>query len=109
MNPGLMRERITVQKVKRVNDGIGGSIQTWVDVVTTFAQVVILNGLEDYEQQALTNTTYYKIITRYRSTPIDPFNRIVWRGRLIDVNSVLPDAKRIYVTLMCQDVKVNGE
>lgn len=44
---GELRHRITFQKATLVDDGYGGSIQTWVDQGTVFAKFQYLKGGEE--------------------------------------------------------------
>src|SRR5690554_4826665 len=76
---GQLTERVTFQKEVTVPDGGGGSVKTWQDVATCWAQVRPLRGSERAQFGAIQAPANYRIAIR-RRTDIDESMRVVWSG-----------------------------
>lgn len=97
---GKMRERVTIQQLSLTGDGAGGGEQTWTAVATVWARVKPVSGSEAKEAGQLQDETRHEITIRYRSG-LDGALRLSWRGRLLDVQSVLPWENRQYLVMQC--------
>ncbi len=60
-----LRHRITIQKQAASQDGAGGSIISWGDFKSIWAQIEPLSGRELYEAQRLSNRVTHKVTVRY--------------------------------------------
>ena len=98
MNPGELRERITISRPKTSDDEIGGSARTleklcdcWAKVTATRSRSGIIPGRD------LEIRTHEDSI---RLGTIEPENGdvITWRGKTLTVRAVRPD----YVRAVCE-------
>jgi len=93
MNPGLMRHRITFQQYVSTEDELGQQIGQWTDFWTCWAMIKTIQGREYFAAGAERNEGTIRFIIRY--TPgIDPAMRIVYKGRIFDIESVINDDER---------------
>lgn len=98
---GDLRERVTLQQKATVTDAIGGETVTWSDVVTLWALVEPLAGLEKYEAEAVQSQLSLRVTIRYRDD-VDATWRVRWRSRTLEIHSVENrDLQRVYLTLDC--------
>ena len=101
-DPGQMREQVTVQSPTEVSQGGGGSSITWSDVATFWAEVRALRGREQIEALALEAATMYRITRRYTET-ITERQRLTWKGRILNIRSVVdPDGRRQWTEILAE-------
>jgi len=89
-----MREEITIQRGADIPDGRGGFHKGWVDVETVSAKVkdrTIVNRyfmMQENQQDTYTFTIYYTDSIEVSRPTLDAVNRILWQGRVFDVDTV---------------------
>src|SRR5688500_2012536 len=94
MRAGTLRERVTIQASVPASDGKWGKVEQWQDVADTWANVKPLNGGESVKDQGVQSSLGFEVRIRFRSG-VTSANRLVWRGRVLDiVSAVDPDARR---------------
>ena len=106
MRAGRLRHRITIQRMVKERDALGGVAESWCDMVIVSAEIRMINAQERFvggaDQQVATVTHRVKI--RYRSD-VTPLNRIVHGDRLLDIESAVdPDGRRRELIMMCREV-----
>lgn len=95
MQAGNLDQRVTLQRRTRTPDGMGGFTEAWADLATVWAQVLPLRGSEKWEAMRVSPDDRMKIRIRWRGDANgQPYytsaDRLVWRGRTYNIESVLP-------------------
>jgi SPP1 family predicted phage head-tail adaptor len=99
---GELRERVTIQVSAESRNNLGEATLTWTDFTTRWASVegvsvreALLNGQQD------TNLTH-----RVRMRYVDGLTqnmRLIWRGRTLEVISLLERNSRSEHELICSE------
>ena len=98
-----MRDRITFQKWFKTTDARFGEAGEWIPVATVWANVTPLDGLEQVNAQAVQSQISHSIKMRYVEWA-DPKYQIIYRGRLLDIVSVIdPDGRRRTLEIECRE------
>ncbi|NNG67340.1 phage head closure protein [Caldanaerobacter subterraneus] len=87
MNPGLLRNRITLQKKVDLTDPDGFTTQQWQDIATVWAAAENLHGREYWEAAAIQAENTVKFTIRYRPD-VDQTMRILFKGKVYNILSV---------------------
>lgn len=95
MQPGRMDERITIQRVTRTQDTIGGTTETWTDLTTVWAYIRPSAGAEALDGQRTNPQTRYRATIWWKGDANGaPFytaaDRVIWQGREYGIESVVP-------------------
>ncbi|MCS5873598.1 phage head closure protein [Klebsiella pneumoniae subsp. pneumoniae] len=110
MQAGKLRNRITPAGAgKRTEPDNGAVINTWRDVATLWAEVAPLSAREFIAAQASQGEVTTRITIRYREG-VTRKHRILFRGRIYNIEGVLPDPRsgREYLTLPCSEGSNDG-
>lgn len=103
MNVGKMRHRITFQRQTTDKDRVGGYLDDYVDVATTWAQISPISGKE-YFSQVRETTVSHRIYCRYRPN-ITPRLRIKFGKRIFRILSVINwEERNEGLTIMCEEL-----
>ena len=102
LDAGTLRERVTVQQASENRNRLGESISEWATFATVWASV---NGVSAREyllagQQQVDIS--HRVKMRYL-TGLTPKMRLVWRGRTLEIISILEHENRSVHELMCQE------
>ncbi|WP_024559464.1 phage head closure protein [Franconibacter pulveris 1160] len=103
MQAGKLNKRILLQKpVKTQNPTTGAVENGWADVVRVWANVTDLSARDFVAAKAGQNEVTTRITIRWRDDVTDK-HRVLYRGRVYDIQGVLEDDKsgREYLTLPC--------
>jgi SPP1 family predicted phage head-tail adaptor len=105
IDPGRLRERVTIQQATETRNRLGESVSTWATFVERWASVEGLSGREVLQsgQQQTENT--HRVRMRY----VDGLKgtmRIMWRGRVLEITSLLEHANRSEHELLCTEAVV---
>jgi len=105
---GTLRDRIAIKRRDVADDGEGGTLTTWFPIATVWARVRELSGrstqLADGRVSALSHT----VVLRFR-TDISPGDRLVYRGRNLEVISAGDlNGRRAYLSCACSETQVTG-
>ena len=109
MQAGKLRHRITLQKPVKVQDPETGSVENiWQDLAQLWAEVSPLSPVSLYPP-AMQNAVTTRITVRYRQD-IEPKYRILFRGKIFNIEGVLSDPKSgiEYLTLPCSEGTNDG-
>ena len=101
MNPGELRERITISRPKTSDDGIGGSARTfekfcdcWAKVTATRSRSGIISG-RDLELRT------HEVTIRLGKIEPENGDVVTWRGKTLTVRAVRPDYARAVCEMDC--------
>ncbi|EOC0865665.1 phage head closure protein [Cronobacter malonaticus] len=103
MQAGKLNKRILLQKPVKTQNPTSGAIESgWADVVQVWANVTDLSARDFVAAKAGQNEVTTRITIRWRDDVTDK-HRILYRGRIYDIQGVLEDDKtgREYLTLPC--------
>ncbi|PTW43900.1 phage head closure protein [Rhodovulum kholense] len=92
-------QRVTIERLSRTPDGMGGATESWAPVATVWAQVLPLRGAETWEAMRVSPATRMKVRIRWQGGAAGqpfctPADRLVWRGRAYNIESALPHGGR---------------
>lgn len=111
MKAGKLRHRVVPQKFVTVQDPQSGEIvKSWVNLITTntdgglYAEVSPLSAREFVAAQAFKNVITTRITIRRRDD-VTPECRLLFRGKIYNIEGVLPDpvSGLEYATLPCSE------
>lgn len=105
MQAGKLRHRITLQKPVKVQNPETGSVENiWQELAQLWAEVSPLSAREFVAAQAMQNAVTTRITIRYRQD-IEPKYRILFRGKIFNIEGILSDPKSglEYLTLPCSE------
>ena len=106
MRAGTLNRRVTFKQLTDGQDEAGQPIQTWVDLVTVWANVRHLSGVETIKADAGTSIVKASIRIR-RRTDINAGMRGYLGAAIYEIKAVLPDEEsRERLDLACE--LVNG-
>lgn len=98
MNPGELRERVTILRPKEADDGMGGDKQTlenfcdcWAKVTPARSKSGIISG-RDLEIRT------HEVTIRLGAKEPKHGDKILWRGKTLTVRGVRPD----YAAALCE-------
>lgn len=104
MNPGELRQRVTIQRRTVVRDSYGGETITWADVAEVWAKISAIGGREYFAAgQTLAESTFI-LIMRYRTDVKQSWRLQNSKGTLYDIQTVIPNANYSMMTLGCIEV-----
>jgi len=110
MQAGRLRHRVILQRsVKDQSPVTGGITESWVDIAIIRAEVAPSSAREFVAAMATQSEVTTRITIRYRSA-ISSLDRILFRGKIYNIEGVLPDpvSGREYLTLPCSEGVNNG-
>lgn len=107
MNPGDLRNKITIKVQPTDQDSYGGKIEDtalWNDFITCFAAILPIAGREFFIVQQVNATVTTRIKIRYISA-ITPGMRVVFGEKVYDIKSVLDiEERHKEIHLMCEEL-----
>ena len=88
-DPGDMREQITIQRVTRTADGVGGWTNSWATLATCWAAVRSKPAGEKQEEGRMNARTINAFTVYYDAAPTVAENdRILWGGETWNIRGV---------------------
>jgi SPP1 family predicted phage head-tail adaptor len=102
IDPGRLRERITIQQASETRNALGESVQSWATFAERWASV---DGLSSREV-LLTGQQQTEVTHRVRLRYVDGFTglmRILWRGRVLEITSLLEHNNRSEHEALCTE------
>jgi len=104
MDPGELRNRITLQKKKEATGPVL-PLDEYEDYKTIWAKASYLTGRTLYAARAANVKTDVEFIIRYR-TDIDETMRVKYKGKTYEIDAILPlDNKEEYLAIKAHEVK----
>ena len=108
MNPGMLRNRITILNSQQTPDGIGGVVETWTETDKLWGDFQALRDQEFFQSLELKGQVTHKITIRY-SNAVNEASRVIYNNLLLEVKKILPlDNKNQFLQLMCKVKHQNG-
>lgn len=103
IDPGKLRERVTVQQASESRNALGETVLAWADLTTVWASVEGVSSREalDAGQQEVTIT--HRVRMRYLST-LTQNMRFRWRDRTLNIVSLLEYGNRTEHVAICEEV-----
>ena len=103
MRPTKYNKRITVQKLTRVENDIGGWSNIWDDFYSCWASVLPVKGFKKLELARLEYNEAYEVEMRRRLVNADGDCRVVYAGSNYQIISFMITDK------VCLDIGRNGQ
>lgn len=108
MEAGKLRNRITIEQRSATQDSFGQPIDSWTTYATVWASLRPLSGREFITANALSESTNYEIIIRYKAG-VTPQMRAKFGVRYFDIQAVLNDRElNKQLTLLCIEGLTDG-
>ena len=102
ISSGLMRERVAIQEATERQNQFGEATVTWSDVATVWASVQGMSAREYLAAQQVGSIITHKI--RIRFFPgLTHSHRLVWRGRIMEIVSVLERETRTVHEILAKE------
>lgn len=102
IDPGKMRERVTVQIATGTTNALGEAVMVWSDSTSVWASV---DGVSSREQLLFGQNQIaisHRVMMRYLPG-LTQSMRFSWRGRTLEIMSLLDHANRSEHEAMCQE------
>lgn len=96
-----------LEAASTVANDTGGRTTTWAPAATVWGRVRALRGTEPYLLGALQGQLAFEVAIRWRAG-VGPQSRITWDGRVLLVESVVPDQRERFLTLLCREERVEA-
>lgn len=102
MDAGRLRERVTVQQASETRNALGETVLSWSTYAERWASVEGVSSRESlsYGQQQIDVT--HRVRMRYLSG-LTQSMRLQWRGRTLEIISLLEHGNRSEHELLCQE------
>lgn len=107
MNIGKLDRRITIQAKTTTRDASeGGTVDTWADVVTVWAEKLDVGGSKGFRGGALRPETDTVFTIRHRSD-VTALHRITYQGAIYGIVSVAEIGRREGLTIQTKTEDVH--
>ena len=102
INAGSLRERVTVQQASESRNALGETVLSWATFAERWASVEGVSSRESlaYGQQQI--SVSHRVRLRYLAG-LTQSMRIVWRGRTLEIVSLLEHGNRSEHEIICQE------
>jgi len=102
IDAGSLRERVTVQQASESRNALGETVLSWATFAERWASVEGVSSREllQYGQQQI--EVSHRVRMRYL-TGLTQSMRLVWRGRTLEIVSLLEHGNRSEHELICQE------
>jgi SPP1 family predicted phage head-tail adaptor len=102
MQPGLLRERVDIQRAAETRNALGEVTQTWATYASRYAAVMTLRSREALNAQQAGLSVTHKVKLRHVEG-LKSSDRLVWRGRTLEIVSVLEFEQFTVHELLCEE------
>ena len=103
MDAGKLRERVTVQQASESRNALGETVLSWSTFAERWASVEGVSAREALTLGQNEITITHKVQMRYLSG-LTQRMRLQWRGRTLEIVSLLEHDNRSRHELICQEV-----
>jgi len=100
IDPGKMRERVTIERATATRNSIGESVQTWSTFAERWASVEGLSSREVLQSGQQQTEVSHRVRMRYLPGLAQTM-RLKWRGRTLEITSLLEHGNRTEHELLC--------
>lgn len=102
IDPGRLRERVTVQRATETRNALGETVQSWETFAERWASVNGLSSREVLLQGQQQTEVSHRVRMRYVEGMTGTM-RLLWRGRVLEISSLLEHANRSEHELLCTE------
>jgi SPP1 family predicted phage head-tail adaptor len=102
IDPGKLRERVTVQQATESRNAIGETVLAWSTYDTVWASVEGVSSREALDAGKIDIQISHRVRMRYLSG-ITQNMRLSWRDRTLEIVSLLEYGNRSEHVLICQE------
>ncbi len=102
IDPGKLRDRVTIQRASESRNALGETVLTWTDYTERWASV---DGVSSREALAAGQSQVemsHRVRLRYVNG-LTQSMRIMWQGRKLEIVSLLEHGHRSEHELLCQE------
>jgi SPP1 family predicted phage head-tail adaptor len=100
IDPGRLRDRVTIQAASETRNAIGEVVQTWNTYAERWASVEGLSSREVLLSGQQQSEVTHRVRMRYVAGLTQQM-RLVWRERVLEITSLLEHANRTEHELLC--------
>jgi len=104
IDPGKLRERVTVQQSSAARNSLGEAVLSWSDFATVWASVSGLSSRDILQAQQANVIATHRIRIRYRAD-VTHLNRLIWRGRTMEIAAVVERDNRTALEILAREVQ----
>ena len=105
VDPGALRNRLVLQTVTAVPDGLGGFAESWSDVATVFARIEPVSADSRFGAGQTLETVTHRMTLRRRGD-VEPGMRFACAGRIFVIVTVHdPDESGRYLVCRTREKK----
>ncbi len=102
IDPGKLRERVTVQQATESRNAIGETVLAWSTYDTVWASVEGVSSREALDAGKIDIQISHRVRMRYLSGMTQNM-RLSWRDRTLEIVSLLEYGNRSEQVLICQE------
>ena len=102
IDPGRMRERVTVQIASGTTNALGETVMTWADSTAVWASVDGVSSREQLLSGQNQIAISHRVQLRYLPG-LTQSMRFSWRNRTLEIMSLLEHANRSEHEALCQE------
>jgi len=102
INPGEMRERVIVQQAAENRNAIGETVLSWSTFAERWASVQGVSSREALDAGQQGTTITHRVRMRY-VTGMTQSMRMSWRGRILNIVSLLEYGNRSEHVAICEE------
>lgn len=100
---GRLRERLTIQAPSAVRKALGETVLTWQTEAVVWGEVESLSAQEIVQAMQNQLQVTHRVTIRYYAGLTSEM-RLVWRGKTLEILSVLERENRAIHDLICREV-----
>ncbi|WP_338722959.1 phage head closure protein [Devosia sp. XK-2] len=105
---GTLTDRVQLKRRETSSDGVGGHERLYVPVTHLWARVRSLSGRQGTNADGRVVAISHSVVLRFRND-VSPGDRIVYRGRNLDVVSMADlNGRRAYLSCACSETSFTG-
>lgn len=105
---GSLTDRVQLKRREMTGEAAGGHVALFVPVTSLWARVRSLTGRQGTNADGRTVDISHAVVLRFRKD-VQPGDRIVYRGRNLDVVSAADlNGRRAYLSCACSETSFTG-
>lgn len=104
IHAGKLDERVTLQSPSANRDQFGEATLEFDDQAIVWAEVVGLSSREILQAMQANVVASHRVRIRFRDD-VTPHWRLVWRGRTMEVSSIVDRMKRTMLEMLVREVQ----
>jgi SPP1 family predicted phage head-tail adaptor len=102
IDPGKLRERVTIQQATERRNALGETTLEWATFAERWASVEGVTAREALGAGQLEVSITHRVRLRYVTGLVQTM-RLLWRGRVLEITTLLEHANRSEHELLCQE------